>query len=316
MNLIDVLLIGVICLSAWRGVSNGFILETINLFSWVLSIALTFLIFPHVAALLAGILPFPEAWRVSLSFLITLILCSLAVSSVFNRLLALLSDEVHESRINKAAGLMLGIVGGVVKAAIVSVLLLLVPLGWQSQEKARESKTAVWLTRAFRGMETFVGNGLQTIQGAFYKTEERDPNKLVKLNFVVRKAPPQPQLEEQMLQLVNQERAKAGLNALKADKELVVVARSHSDDMFSRGYFSHISPEGETPFDRIRRAGVPFLTAGENLALAQTLKLAHEGLMKSPGHRANILNPSYGRLGIGILDGGIYGLMVTQNFRD
>ena len=316
MNLIDVLLIGVICLSAWRGVSNGFILETINLLSWVLSIALTFLIFPHLAALLARILSLPEAWRVSLSFLLALILCSLAVSSVFNRLLALLSDDIHKSRINRAAGLMPGIVGGVVKAAIVSVLLLLVPLGWQSQEKARESKTAAWLTRAFKGMETFVGGGLQTIQGAFYKTEERDPNKLVKLNFIVRKAPPQPQLEEQMLQLVNQERSKAGLNALKADKELVVVARSHSDDMFSRGYFSHISPEGETPFDRIRMAGIPFLTAGENLALAQTLKLAHEGLMKSPGHRANILNPSYGRLGIGILDGGIYGLMVTQNFRD
>jgi uncharacterized protein YkwD len=66
----------------------------------------------------------------------------------------------------------------------------------------------------------------------------------------------------------------------------------------------------------MKKGKIIFLTAGENIALAQTLAVAHTGLMNSPGHRANILNPAYGRLGIGILDGGIYGLMITQNFRN
>jgi uncharacterized protein YkwD len=66
----------------------------------------------------------------------------------------------------------------------------------------------------------------------------------------------------------------------------------------------------------MRSANVKFLTAGENLALGRTLKICHEGLMNSPGHRANILNPSFGRLGIGIMDGGIYGLMISQEFRN
>jgi uncharacterized protein YkwD len=66
----------------------------------------------------------------------------------------------------------------------------------------------------------------------------------------------------------------------------------------------------------MKKGKIVFLTAGENIALAQTLSVAHTGLMNSPGHRANILNPAYGRLGIGILDGGIYGLMITQNFRN
>ena len=52
------------------------------------------------------------------------------------------------------------------------------------------------------------------------------------------------------------------------------------------------------------------------LALARTLDMAHTGLMNSPGHRANILNPAFGRVGIGILDGGRHGLMVTQTFRN
>jgi uncharacterized protein YkwD len=66
----------------------------------------------------------------------------------------------------------------------------------------------------------------------------------------------------------------------------------------------------------MRAKKVKFLTAGENLSLARTLIMAHEGLMNSPGHRANILQPAFGRVGIGILDGGIYGIMVTQNFRN
>jgi uncharacterized protein YkwD len=66
----------------------------------------------------------------------------------------------------------------------------------------------------------------------------------------------------------------------------------------------------------MRRDNVRFSTAGENLALAPTVQIAHTGLMNSPGHRANILRPQFGRVGIGIMDGGRRGLMVTQNFRN
>jgi uncharacterized protein YkwD len=119
-----------------------------------------------------------------------------------------------------------------------------------------------------------------------------------------------------MLELVNRERAANGLEPLASDPEMTEVARRHSADMFERGYFSHNTPENKTPFDRMRAADVRFRTAGENLALAPTLSIAHTGLMNSPGHRANILEPRYGRLGIGILDGGRRGLMITQNFRN
>jgi uncharacterized protein YkwD len=66
----------------------------------------------------------------------------------------------------------------------------------------------------------------------------------------------------------------------------------------------------------MRKAKVRFLAAGENLALGQTLQICHRGLMNSPGHRANILKAAFGRVGIGILDGGFNGLMITQNFRN
>jgi uncharacterized protein YkwD len=147
-------------------------------------------------------------------------------------------------------------------------------------------------------------------------TVDPKSEKTVKLYFTVKDPKVRQDLEAAMLKLVNDERVKHGLQPVKADPEMAVVARLHSKDMFARGYFSHHTPEGKDPFDRMKQQGVKFVTAGENLALAQTLKLAHNGLMNSPGHRANILQPAFGRLGIGILDGGMYGLMVTQNFRE
>ncbi len=78
----------------------------------------------------------------------------------------------------------------------------------------------------------------------------------------------------------------------------------------------HIDPEGNSPFDRMRDGGVRFITAGENLALAQTVSIAHKGLMDSPGHRANILSPHYSPVGIGVAQGGRHGTMLTQKFAD
>jgi len=71
-----------------------------------------------------------------------------------------------------------------------------------------------------------------------------------------------------------------------------------------------------SPFDRMRQGGARFRAAGENIALAPTVEVAHNGLMNSPGHRENILNPAFGRVGIGVEDGGLHGKMFTQNFTD
>lgn len=125
-----------------------------------------------------------------------------------------------------------------------------------------------------------------------------------------------PDLEKEMLVMINAEREKNGLPALINDEPLKTVARAHSADMFIRGYFSHDTPDGINPFQRIRNAGIHYLFAGENLAMSSSLQKAHINLMNSAGHRANILRKSYGRVGIGILDGGTHGLMISQEFRD
>ena len=86
-----------------------------------------------------------------------------------------------------------------------------------------------------------------------------------------------------MLDLVNMERASAGLRPLVADDQLREVARAHSLEMFQSDYFSHTSPTAGSPFDRMHAAGISFVVAGENLAYAPNVQVAHQGLMASPG---------------------------------
>ncbi|MFZ5945319.1 MAG: stalk domain-containing protein [Bacillota bacterium] len=122
------------------------------------------------------------------------------------------------------------------------------------------------------------------------------------------------QLEVQMLELVNEEREKAGLEPLVMEARLVDLARLKSLDMIEKNYFNHTSPTYGDPFAMMEKYGVEYWLAGENLAGNSSVAGAHEALMNSPGHRANILKPDFTHVGIGIVKGGPYGIMFTQMF--
>ncbi len=121
--------------------------------------------------------------------------------------------------------------------------------------------------------------------------------------------------EEQMVQLVNQERQEAGLEPLTIDPELTEVARVKAQDMIDNNYFDHNSPTFGSPFEMMDQFGVSYNTAGENLAGNQTVEAAHTALMNSQGHRENILSGNYTEVGIGVVDGGPYGKMFVQLFK-
>jgi uncharacterized protein YkwD len=102
---------------------------------------------------------------------------------------------------------------------------------------------------------------------------------------------------------VNRERAANGCRPLAADPRLEAVAAAHSADMRERGFFDHVNPAGQSPFDRAEAAGVP--ARAENIARGQVDAAAvMESWMSSSGHRANILDCGLARLGVGIADGG------------
>lgn len=120
-------------------------------------------------------------------------------------------------------------------------------------------------------------------------------------------------LEAALCDAVNGVRARAGLIELRRDAALDAVARAHSRDMAVRGYFAHETPEGLTPPDRLRRAGVRGITlAGENVGLTSRgdpNREILEGWLASPVHRDNLLAPAFNATGLGVArsaDGTLY----------
>ncbi|GLY76645.1 CAP domain-containing protein [Actinoallomurus iriomotensis] len=119
--------------------------------------------------------------------------------------------------------------------------------------------------------------------------------------------------ENLAVQLTNQQRAKHGCSALRVNVDLRTAARAHSRDMRVRHYFEHNSPDGKTPWDRIKAAGYS-QPGAENIAMGYaTAQAVVTGWMNSPGHRANILNCSLKAVGIGV-EYGSGGPWWTQDF--
>ena len=319
INPIDILLVIVVVLSLLNGYRRGFILGVLDLAGWVLSLIAGLRYYHPVAQWIGPRIDlWSEVWDQPIAFVLVALLTGIVVHFIGYALLRRLPADVHENRINRLFGLLPGFANGLITAAIISALLLAIPLNEGLSERTRDSavvnRLAVYAERLEAQLRPVFGEAISRSLNLL--TIRPDSNERVTLPFKVEKPRPRPDLEKRMLDLVNQERQAAGLNPLAPDPELTEVARQHSTDMFARGYFAHDTPEGISPFDRMRAANIHFITAGENLALAPTVQVAHTGLMNSPGHRANILRREFGRVGIGIMDGGMRGLMVSQEFRN
>ncbi|MEH7333859.1 CAP domain-containing protein [Neobacillus drentensis] len=118
--------------------------------------------------------------------------------------------------------------------------------------------------------------------------------------------------EQKVVDLTNQERAKNGLPALKVDLTLSKMAHEKSRDMSANGYFSHTSPTYGSPFDMMKKYGITYRYAGENIAMGQrTPEEVVNAWMNSEGHRKNILSPNYNYIGVGYVSQGNYW---TQEF--
>jgi uncharacterized protein YkwD len=319
VNAVDLLLVAVLLLGLWRGWRVGFVAGVVELACLAAGLLIAFFASPWLAALRDRHARLPEPWASPAAFFVVFLIVQLVLGALARRIVRPLSVGAMARSVNRALGLLPGAANGAINAMVVAVLITALPLTDGITRAAQDSTLVARLGVPADWLEHRLGPIFnpaveRTMQAL---TVQPQSHERVALPFVATNAPPRPELEAAMLALVNAERAKVvGLRPLSADAETVDVSRAHSRDMFERSYFAHISPEARSPFERLRAARLSYRAAGENLALARTLDMAHTGLMNSPGHRANILNPAFGRVGIGIVDGGRHGLMVTQTFRN
>ncbi len=316
-----------VVLFAAVAVSRGFVQVTTNLVGFVLTLLVALLWHPQVAAFLTAQMGLAPMWAQPVAFLGVWLGTQLVYSLLVKLLLGRVMLRASRSSLNRSLAVIPGALHGLIISALVLTVLALAPLGATSatgssvpRDLILSSQLGGRLVRLTLGVERQMAGifepALQATLGFLTVKPEPTSGETIDLKFVVSDPAPDTEDEQRMLDLVNAERTKRDLPPLAMDATLRALARSYALDLFARGYFSHTSKEGLSPFDRMRNAGVIYGLAGENLALAPTLDLAHDGLMQSPGHRANILNSGFRKVGIGVLDGGVYGKMFVQEFTD
>lgn len=323
-NLIDLIVFVLIVYLVWQGWQTGFIGGVLNLFTTAVSLVAATVFYPVVGDFLNSTFDWGQNISQIVAFFLILIILEVVLSFLATRVQVLLAPIYRKTEGFLIADRILGVFPSVLIGLFLISLFLLIPLILPVKANVKEPIEDSWwgsnvlpLGLKYQPfLEQYLGR-LPYQNLVYLITPEPNSEETVELKIPQKlEFRNDPEAEKLMLQLVNKERSKNGLNELLADTEMLLVGRDHCLDMFERSYFSHYTPEGVSPFDRMKKAGVIYQLAGENIAFAPTTEIAHQGFMNSKGHRENILRQGFGRLGIGVIDGGIAGKMFCQEFRD
>ena len=325
-NFIDIAILLVVAWNLADGIRRGFIGSLADLIAFVLSVIVSITFYVQLADFASSQWSIPALLARPLAFAVLWIATSTLAGWIGRLVGAPFAALLRGSPLDILLSIPPAAAKGLLVAGFILTILLAVPPlaegmpGQREFAAVRESiqqsslagelvqRTAV-LDRTAREV---VGEPLS--ETLTLLTVKPDTDERIALDFRIDNPALDSASEDRMFELLNDERRKAGLRLLVRDPTIDQVARAYSIQMLQRGYFSHETPEGQTPFDRMRAGGADFVVAGENLALAPTVALAHQGLMDSPGHRANILRPEFGRVGIGAAVADGRGRMFTQNF--
>ncbi len=317
MVLIDILIVATLLLYAVFGYRRGFVVQMVELVGFVVGFAVALLAYQPVGKVLASATGLPAGIAGLLVFLLLWVGLELAFGLFWRRLRSRIPADIRTIPANKIAGIAPALLKGSLLIIVVLLIIAAAPLPTSTRQSLTGSALAKPLLRLGTAWQQqfnrLFGNALKDTLA--FKTVKTGSEETVQLKFTVANPKSCPADESVLLDLVNRERRKAGLRTVQLDADLRQVGRAHSGDMLGRGYFAHVNPDGFDPFDRMEAAGITYETAGENLAFAPTVEVAHTGLMNSPGHRANILRPEFSKLGVGCADGGIRGKMFSQEFK-
>lgn len=315
-NWADAVIIGAILIFAIGGYFKGFIRQLGDFVILVISFLASVRFYVMASGYLVERFSVPANFAKVAAFFLIWIVVQFVLNLIFYFLYRKVPEGIRNSFINRTLGALPGVLWGFVFVAIFLTLFVAFPLQSSYKDAILQSKSGNFIVSQSSVLEKQVANvfGGAINDTLTFLTVKPNSGETVDLGYKTTDVEVDEEAEERMLELVNEERTKRGLKALVMDQKLREVARAHSRDMFARGYFAHVNPDGKDPFDRMDEAGIKYLVAGENLALAPNVDLAHEGLMNSPGHRANILTAEFGKVGIGCLKSDRYGKMFSQEF--
>jgi len=322
-NFIDIAILIIIFIYALEGYAIGLGRGILDFISFVFSFLFALTFYGVFGSFMSDYLSIPIGFSNAIGFFLAAFISEIALTISFRYfLLPLISgykkNKKYPEEIGKITGIIPGVLSAVVLLAFVLTMVVALPVSPYLKNSVTKSRLGSPLVLGIQGFDEKLNNvfGGAVNDALTFLTIEPKSDELVMLNFSTNKYVLDRPSELRMIELVNQERDKIGGSIVIEDEALREVARNHCKDMFERGYFSHYTPDGKSPFDRMNEAGISFGFAGENLALAPDVVLAMKGLMNSQGHRENILEEEFNKIGVGVIDGGVYGEMYCQEFSD
>ncbi len=299
--------------------NSGFIDNFLEMGGFVFSLFFSYKTYDFFGNLLAVNFSIPQGFANALGFFVSWFVAEIAMFLVIGLLLKSMLISLRRNKWNRLLGFIPAVFQALIMYLFFVSLLFALPVKGQIKQDLLNSRTGpffVSLSQRFeKGIKNVFGKAID--ESLNFLTVEPHSNESLDLGFKLKNSQLKPdQTSEQiMFGLVNRERTSRGIPALSWDSKLNILARSYGDVMFENGFFAHTSAvDGSTPAERADKAGISYMVIGENLAFAPDVYVAHQGLMNSPGHRANILSKDYHRVGIGVIDGGVYGKMFVQEF--
>ena len=319
MNAVDLLIAAAVVLAIVTGIRAGFIKTLYGLITWIVAIPVALMLQAQFGSLIARVGLAAPAAR-TIAFVAVLLVIEISFTVVGSLVVFPFVDRLHRDRTLGVADRAFGVIPSVLRTLVITAVALaaalVLPVGADVRSAIDSSRAAQALIAQVSAVQPALGAlaGTPDDSAPLFvtrlgadQTEKLDlPNDLV--------LTPDPDAEQEMLRLLNQERTTRGLPALEPDSRALPVARQHSEEMFRLKYFGHQSPVLGSPFDRLQAAKISYTRAGENLAYAHSVAIARRGLMESQGHRENILRPEFTRVAIWVISAGSYGRMFTQLF--
>lgn len=318
INAVDILIVLALVAYVLSHIQEGFLVLSRRILSFFGAAILGFLLYEPLASLLSALLPISQGYIDAFSFISVFLGLHFLLDTLLHKLIGLFPREVHRSEASRFLATIPALIDGLIITSLSLLILVVLPVLPGVKQPIENSHLGSALVHEAASLEVYIDRvfGEATRETLGFLTIKPEEDETIDLPFQAENLSVDESAERMMLELLNEERVAAGVPPLELDPTIVPVARAHSRDMWERAYFAHENPDRESPFDRMREGRVLFSAAGENLALARTVERAHRGLMNSPGHKRNILDPIFTRVGIGVIDGGIYGKMFTQNFAD
>jgi uncharacterized protein YkwD len=300
-------------------INEGFISSFLDLLGFFFSFIFSFKTYGFFAELYINNFSLSKGFADAFGFATAWLLAEVIFFLVSKFILKKISPKFFKSKINIFLCFIPAICQAILLYTFILTLIVSLPVQGNLKADILNSKTGPFLITFSQKFEeklkpVFHEAIIETLN---FLTIKPGSEETVDLNFKLNKndLKTDPSSETAMFNLINEERQSRGIKPLTFNKLLTKAAEEYAEEMFLNGFFSHYSKiDNSSPAERLERKNVDYFITGENLAFAPDVQIAHSGLMNSEGHRENILSPEFSEVGIGIIDGGMFGKIFVQEF--